>query len=90
MAVIINDNKLILIKEPTNIHFYLPKDVGNNLNLELDFMIKYNQFLAEHAVKKGLVGYGSNMSIEKIFMNTKNSKTNGSQKVFLNLLQKLN
>ena len=34
------------------VHFDLPKDVGNNLKHEIDFIIKHNECLAEHVIKK--------------------------------------
>ena len=42
MSVIIKDNKLISITVLNNFDFGLPKVVGNNLNPEIDFIIKNN------------------------------------------------
>ena len=33
-----------------------PKDVGNNLKYEIDFIIKHSEFLCEHITKK-IVNY---------------------------------
>ena len=49
--------------------------------------VKDNEFLPEQAIKTKLVDYSSNISVETIFMNTKNSKTDESHKFVRNLLQ---
>ena len=54
MEVIIKDNKLVIVAEPKTIHFDLPNYVGNNLKHEIHFVIKYNEFSAEHTIKKKL------------------------------------
>ena len=46
MRLHIGDKKLVTI------YFDLPKDVCNNLKHEIVFIIKHNNFLAEHATKK--------------------------------------
>ena len=51
MGVHIDSNKLVIITEPKAIHFDLSKDVDNNLKHEIDFIIKHNELLAEHAIK---------------------------------------
>ena len=54
MEVIIKNSELVIITEPKDIHFDLPKDVGNNskhLKHEIYFIIKHNEFLAEHTIK---------------------------------------
>ena len=51
MEVIIKNNRLVIITEPKDIHFDLPKDIGNNSKHEIYFIIKYNEFLAEHTIK---------------------------------------
>ena len=52
MEEFIKDNKLVIIAEPKTIYFDLPVDVDNNLKYQIDFIIKYNEFLAEHTIKK--------------------------------------
>ena len=42
------DNKLVIITESQTFHFVLPKDAGNNLKHEIDFVIKC---LAYHTIK---------------------------------------
>ena len=49
--------------------------------------VKDNEFLPEQTIKTKLAGYSSNISVETIFMNTKNSKTDESHKFVRNLLQ---
>ena len=51
--MIIKGSKL-LITEPKIIYFDLPKDVGNNLKHETDFIIKCNEFLAQHTIKNDI------------------------------------
>ena len=46
MRLHIGDKKLVTI------YFDLPKDVCNNLKHKIVFIIKHNNFLAEHATKK--------------------------------------
>lgn len=48
VRVIIKDNKVLMITERKTIHFELTKDIGNNLNHEIDYIIKDNDYLAEH------------------------------------------
>ena len=60
--MIIIDDKLV-ITEPKTIRFNLPKDLGNNLRHEIDFVIKHNNFLAEQTIKIRLLSkymYGNN------------------------------
>ena len=52
VRVIIKDNKLLMITERKTIHFELTKDVGNNLNREIDYIIKDNDYLAEHTKER--------------------------------------
>ena len=42
MGVIINDNKIVITTRPKTFHFDLSKDVDNNLQLKIDFIIKHN------------------------------------------------
>ena len=50
MGVHIKDNKLVTITELKSSNFHLPKDVDNNLKHEIDCIIKYDEFLAEHRI----------------------------------------
>ena len=74
---------------PETLKFDIPKNVDKNLKYETDFIIKHNEFLAEHTKTAKLVYYCSNISIEMIFMNTGNSKTNEPHKFVNNLSQRL-
>ena len=49
------DNKLVIITKPRTIYFDLSKTFDNNLKHEIGFIIKYNQFLAEHTIKNQIV-----------------------------------
>ena len=51
MGVRVEDKKLAITVEPKTIQIDLPKDVGNILKHEIDFIIKQNEFLAEHLIK---------------------------------------
>ena len=42
--------KFVIITEPKNVHFELPKDVHNNLK-HYDFIIKHNKSKAERTTK---------------------------------------
>ena len=50
MGVHIEDNKLVIITEPKTFRCDLPKNVGS-LKHEMDFIIKYNEFLDEHTIR---------------------------------------
>ena len=50
-VVHINDNKLLIITEPKTIYFDVKQDVVDNLKHEIDFIIKQNDFLADHTIK---------------------------------------
>ena len=67
----------------------MPKDVDENLKREIEFIIKSNESLAEIIIKTRLNNYCYNISMETIFMNTENSKTNELHKFSLNLSQRL-
>ena len=43
--------KTVTKTEPKTFHFDLPKDVDNNVKHQIDFIIKYNGFLAEGTIK---------------------------------------
>ena len=52
MGLHIEDNKLVTISKPKTYHFDLPKNIDNNLQYEIDSVIKHNEFLPEHAMTK--------------------------------------
>ena len=82
---------MFVIKELQNFNFNfdLPEDVDRNLKHEIEFIIKTNESLAENKKKTILNNYCQNISMEKIFVNTANSKTNKPHKFALNLSQRL-
>ena len=47
----IGDNEVVITAEPKSTYFDLPKDVDNNLKYEIRFIIKQNEFLADHKTK---------------------------------------
>ena len=51
MGVYNDDNKLVIVTVPKPIHFDLPKDGCKNFVHEIDYAIKPNGFLPEHAIK---------------------------------------
>ena len=63
-------SKLLIVTEPKTIQFDLPKNVGKNLKHEIGFSIKHNEVSTEHKIKKRLVDYFSNITMETIFMDT--------------------
>ena len=67
----------------------MPGKGDNNLKHEIDFSIKHNEILGEHTKETRLANYFPNISIETIFMNAENSKTNKPHKFVPNLLQRL-
>ena len=52
MGLYFDDNKFVMI-EPQTFHFYfdLPKDVDKNLKLEIDFVIRHNEYLVKERIK---------------------------------------
>ena len=52
MGVIIKETNFVIITESKTINFDLPKDSGNNLKHEIDFIKKPNEILVEHTLKK--------------------------------------
>ena len=68
--------------------FDWPKNVDENLEHEIEFVIKSNESLAKNK-KMRINNYYSNVCMETIFMNMENSKTNKPHKVALNLSQSL-
>ena len=65
MGVIIKENKLNITTESKIIYFGLPKIFGDNLKHETDFVIKDNDFLAEHTTKTLLVNYCPNTNMKQ-------------------------
>ena len=70
MTVYIGD-KLVITTLPKTIHFDLSKDIAKNVKHETDSTIEHNEFLAKHTINNK---YCSNITMETIFMNTKESK----------------
>ena len=89
IIITIEDNKLVITIELKIFHFDLPKDADINLKHEIYSIIKHNKRLAEHTIKTRLGNYCPNLSIGKIFMNAKNSKTSEPHKFVLKLSQRL-
>ena len=81
--------KIVIKIGPKTFYVDLPKDADNNLIHEIGFIIKQNEFLAEHTIKTKLVYYCLNISLstETISMNIENSKTSEPHKFVLNLSQ---
>ena len=65
MGVIIKENKLNITTESKIIYCGLPKTFGDNLKHETDFVIKDNDFLAEHTTKTLLVNYCPNTNMKQ-------------------------
>ena len=75
-------DKFVIIAVPNTIHFDLPKRIDTNMKHEIDYIIKDNEYLAVHKITKPkLVNYYPNISVEMIFINTKNSQTNEQHKL---------
>ena len=51
MGVHIGDNKLEITTGQKKFHFDFPKGVDWNLEHEIDFIIKHNEFLVEYTTK---------------------------------------
>ena len=85
------EENMIVIRGPKTFcfNFYLPKEVDENLKREIEFIIKRNESLAENKIKNQIEQLLSNISMETIFINTENSKTNKPHEIVLNLSQRL-
>ena len=83
------DNKLVITKKSNTFQFDLLKDAGFNLKHEIYSIIKYNELLADHTIKRRLDNYFPHISMKTIFMNSANSKTSDPHKFILNLSQTL-
>ena len=79
------EENMILIKDPKIFcfNFYLPKDVDQNLQQEIKFIKKTNEFLAENEIKNEIEQLLLDIKMETIFMKTENSKTNELHKFVL-------
>ena len=55
MGVYIDDIKHVIITKPKTICFNLTENVDNSLKHEIDFIIKYNKFLAEHRIENEII-----------------------------------
>ena len=87
MGVYIDDNELAITTRAKTIRLDMNKKVDNSLNYKINQFIKHNELLAKHKIKTRLVNCCSNISMETIFMNIENSKTNKTHKFVLNLTQ---
>ena len=75
------ENKIVIRDSKTLcFNFDWPKKVEENLKYKIEFIKRSNESLAENKIKN---------EIEKIFMNTENSKTKEPHKCVLNLSQRL-
>ena len=85
------EDNTIVIRDPKTFcfNFDCQKYVDEHLKHEIEFIIKSNESLTGNKIKKGLNNYYKNISVETIFMNTENRKTNEPDKFVLNLLQRL-
>ena len=91
MVVIIKDKKLE-IKKSQKLFFNLFKDVKNNLKYKIDYIIKYNECLAEETIKIDISLLLSKYKHRKYIhehrkTNENNCKTNKPHKFVLNFLQ---
>ena len=85
------EKNMVVIREPKIfiLVLILPKSFDKNLKHEIEFIIKSNESLAENKAKNKIEQYCPNISIETIFMNTKNSKTNELHKFAVKMSQRL-
>ena len=65
----IKDNKLVIIEEPKSFYFDVSYKTDNNLEDEIYFLMKHNEFFSWTC-------NCPNMIKETIFLNMKNSKMN--------------
>ena len=69
MGAHIGDNKIVIKIRPKTFYFHLDKDVYKSFKYEIDFTIKHNDLLAEHAINSKISNYSLNISMEMIFKN---------------------
>ena len=79
--IVIRDSKIFCF------HFYWSKDADENLNHEIEFIIKRNESLADNKIKNEIEQLLLNINMETIFMNMENSKANEPHKFVLNLIR---
>ena len=84
------EENMIMIKDPKIVcfNFYLPKDVDQNLQQEIKFIKRINEFLAETKIKNEIEQLLLNINMETVLMKTENSKTNEPHKFVLKFLQR--
>ena len=85
----IGENKFVITTEPKTFYFDLPKVVGIILKYENYFIIKHNEPLAEHTIKKEIRQLLSKYNYENDIINMAKSKTNEPHKFFLHYSQRL-
>ena len=68
MAVHIGENKFVITTEPKTFYFDLPKVVGIILKYENYFIIKHNEPLAEHTIKRRLDDYCPSITMKTILL----------------------
>ena len=69
---------MVLIREPKTFYFDFdwPKNVDKNLKLEIKFIIKCNESLAENKMKNEIEQLLSKIGMEMMYMeNSKNNRT---------------
>ena len=90
-VIVIMEENMIVIRDPKTFSFDFdwPKSVDENLKHETELIIKNNESLTENEIKTRLNNYCPIITMETIFMNTENSKTNEPHKFVLNLSKRL-
>ena len=84
------DNKLVIKGEPKTLYFDLSENADNNSKQQISSIIKHNELLAKHTIKNEIRQLLSKISMQRIFINRENSKTNESHKFVFSLSQRLN
>ena len=77
------EENMVLIREPKTFYFDFdwPKNVDKNLKLEIKFIIKCNESLAENKMKNEIEQLLSKIGMEMMYM--ENSKTIEPHNLFL-------
>ena len=85
------EENIIVIRDPKTFCFNLdwPTDVDENVKQKIEFIIKSIYSLAVNKMKNEIEQLLLNISVETIFINTENSKTNEPHKFDLNSSQRL-
>ena len=89
MGIYIVSNKLLRTTKSNNFGFGLPNNADDNLEHEINSVVKHNEFVAENTIEYEVKQSFRVINLEKIFKNTENSKMNEPHKCFLNLSQRL-